>query len=469
MRLLIVALCLFSACAPIPAAAGILDDFVRRIVRPLLHEHRGVWYSDDYAEGSWSHGVVEALAACEKDDGGIVWVPKGIAPIDLTGVQSPAIAPPMRHNRNKSLSACTLRGYGSNIHVNHLMPDDMQALGSTLRFDNVSKMIPDEFGRKTGLAITASSQRMHDFSVMYTEADEHTSGILCRAEGWESDPPTGARITGRWRLSDVTLENITVFGGQNASTARGIGLDMQGCMGVKTIGGVFRNWRQGAMLGPLPLPSQMKNNSNVFLNTAFRDNAIGLELHTIHACSELLLAGSVIEGNGIGIKATEDADCLVTLISTHFEQEGQIPFDERFNIHIDAAGLTLLSLGNRFGGTMPEGHDIYRGKSFARYGSDVDVGSAFQHGPDYPGGWLSMFAPRKVNGASGYVVAGDRLSHPSNCQRHMALSHTGVSGRACVQMNDLSEWSCQPKEGVGFSGMCDMPEEVVCVSGCSRE
>ena len=308
-----------------------------------------LFYATDYASGSDTGGIQEAIdaVAATAEGCGTVQAPWGNTGIDLATTGSPGI----------TIGRCIfLQGYG-NAQAN------FNRAGTRLVFNNAAGA--------TAILFNEDRVGMRDLTIRVTTGtDASTIGIQAQ------------HVTADTILTGFVLERIDIDGN---NTDLGIGIQLNAVI----VGNLFdvrsRRWDTAMQIKNRTVVA--KTNGLMVSGSTFTFSLIGVEYVSSDGISKVsesgLFIGGSIEQNDVGIEFNDSAD--VTTYGVHFENLPAASLGANVSIVNDDEGMSYVSIGNSYQGTVDAGRDIVRVEAGNNRFHDISIGDAFGQGVNYSG------------------------------------------------------------------------------------
>ncbi len=362
----------------------------------------GIYLADDYASGSSTGGIQEAIDAANTDGGGLVMAPPGETTVDL---QSGTVTSGITLKQN-----VTLIGHGrEGTTIKCINPPT----GSSLT----------EVGEVRCLHIAGRHTGMENLEIHLggnNQRDENVAGVVC-----------GDTIY----VGDTDLRNVRIDG--LGAGWPGYGLVIKGCLRGHIRGGSSDYWTTAMYVTGLPSTSTFAGSNAWRVSTELRFSTTGLLIETNgspmqpSSCSQIWIDGSVIEGNDIGIDV--QASCNVHVANTHFENSVT---QVRLN---HAAGYTSIS--NHYSNSASVAIERTMNQ-FYPGGPDVSLSDAFKTGTEikYTAGRIQVRTPHNSPAKATGRVLGANLVNATDCTAFVGK----FAGDLCWEQDDKKLWVADP-------------------------
>ncbi len=393
------------------------------------------WFASQYASGSDTGGIVQALAACDAANGGRVILPAGVTTIDATAIASPIINLPADNWGHRG--HCSLEGAGSMNATEYNVYG-----GSTLIINNSAD--------KTAIRVNGSSQVLRGFDMVLPGITANGIGIQIESEAFD------AYLTGEHGVANFLLDHVSVIGIDTSlgdlTDTLGTGVLMRFGLKSQIIGGTIKNFDAGIKLTKvltIASPESNQSNANLLSGVQIRANDVGLLLADQGSCQNITLSGATIEANTIGLSIlgtdTTASACLVRDIGTHWENETD-------NINIVSNHASYIGIAPQMS-SAAVGHDIVRSDNNWFGTPDVVIGGDLAGGVNYTGGaeirLLNSANISVWNGALATTATGE-VGYSANCPAWGAAG-VHVAGDLCFQSDDTL-FVCEPTPAT--DGIC---------------
>lgn len=325
-----------------------------------------VFPAEQYATGSDTLGIQEAIDACEAAGGGVVLFPAGEANIDASSLTSPVIhLAGVDNGSGTKIGVCSLHGNG----MGSTNSGGAGVAASEIEITNFDDMTASG-GRRVGIQMDGQGQTLSDFGIRIRSSAGGTgAGSLSTSD--VAIFGNGAR--------GFTMQNVLALNAAGSNTGTGIELtDSQK-------GQLLNIWVDDFENG-LTLSNGTTGNSGLtLLGANLRSGVRGLYIEgdstlANNGCGSVAIHGGTIEGNTTaGILWESDSQCSVSLHGVHLEQ------DSGYNLHIDAAGAQVHMFGGRLGGS--NSGDVYSTTAqTSGVGPDTFYAVRFRNGTSISGG-----------------------------------------------------------------------------------
>lgn len=392
----------------------------------------------EYADGSSTGGIAEALAACDADDAyGWVHIPPGITPIDATNITSPVLDLPSDAVSGINQARCHLRGEGDS-GASYLTYEQLS--GSLIQITNLEG--------KTAIRVNGGSQKLRDFTLKVEDADASTIGIDFLSRSLAGCG--GTCVAGQFGIANWEVSNVSVVG--PAYGGPGIGVRQTFSLKGRWDSGEIRSWDDGLKLVNVSgYTTEYASNANAWLETKFRESDNGIRLAGDGSCDDIALIAATIEGNQDGLQIDANTDCQVKDFASHWEQGGSwLSGSYGAQIRISATDAGYYAFNPRMSGSVDTA-DIIRTTDQNRDGPDVVIGGYFTTGVIYSGGAdIQLIGTRYVSNADGDVYGMNYWS-ATDCPTDMAVADARVSGDFCWEKDADQLYVCEPDA----DGVCD--------------
>ncbi len=315
----------------------------------------GFYYAADYATGSATGGIQEAIDAALAKTGttcGTVIMPRGNTTIDLDSVDPGILVGGCIH----------LQGYGQN-------QQNTGRAGTAIWFERTSGVAP------VGIKLAGNQSSISDALLYFVAVSGNgpdAGSIVVQCEN-----TTPANAVNGWYIDNVYISG-------NASDL-GTGIELNGCLKGGIQQSTIANLATGLLVKNVTTTA--KSNANTIVDLTVIGHLTGIEFVSSDGdskvCTSTSITGGTIEQNDVGIKFSDS--CNLATYGVHFENNNAGGAGANVLISNDANGMAYVSFANRYGGSVAAGRDIVRTEGANGQYSDSSVGDFFEHGVNYSG------------------------------------------------------------------------------------
>jgi hypothetical protein len=365
------------------------------------------FYAENYATGSNSGGLYEAVQACEATtDGGVVVThSNGTVAIDMNNP-----------NTAITLTKCSLRGLGGELQT--VSPYQAEGASHYLLTNTNGRTFITVLGNELSIDRLAISSR-----------DESATTEIIHV----------GSVTG---IANVVIDRVFVAG-SGGSSPLGTGLVLEFALKSHVSNSEFRRYNKAVSI-------QRASNATTISNTGLRNSDVGVWFDANSSISsDFVFLTNTIEANRVGLYAEAGTTFRLADFGTHYEQTGGAVQADRANIEIDSAGFSYHGKGIHFGGTLDAGQDFVRNVAiFTDFGNDsienVRWGAGATLNATGATARLTVRDNRSTGSPgsvtfSGNVVDDSTFIHATDCAAGMVARGIYLQGARCYEA-DSGQW-----------------------------
>lgn len=374
------------------------------------------FYTENYATGSPTGGLAEAVAACEATaDGGVVFThSNGTVEISLTDTANQI-----------TLTKCSLRGLGG------VMQGD-----SPYQAEGASHYSLTNTQDRTFITVTGGELSIRDLAI--SSRDENAATEIIHV----------GSVSG---IANVVIDGVFVAGSTGSvggGTPLGTGLVLEFALKSHVSNSEFKRYNKAVSI-------QRASNATTISNTGLRNSAVGVWFDANATTgSDFVFLTNSIEANEIGLYAENGTSFRLADFGSHYEQTGGTQLN-RANIKIDAPNFSYNGKGIHFGGTIDNSNALLPGQDFVRdapnftnFGVDTIENARWRTGAtlttDNPTARL-VTRDNKTTGEapdatfSGNVVDDSAYVHATDCKAGMVARAIYLQGARCYEVSS-GQW-----------------------------